>query len=339
MKKIFLTLATLAVAVTSCNKVENQNTTSPYSNVKVHLTVSAPETNLTKANFAWTDPGDPIGGINVTWKQGDNFVLIIFQGDNANWKNNYIYQEITLPAAAEGQTSYNLSSDVSVDLSGFDSEKNLKYAVVYAGPQFFNASWHQFTHWNGIPYLPYNYSPSQQINDYMLAETDVQEVAFPSGALTLSGKLHWITSVLAVQFDIDSAADISYPVGSYLICDLTHPGKYQVDCYFPITRQSDGYTNTISSPIGFPSSAKLSDALDANKCRYFVIPSDIILDSGGNARSLGGANVTFRQSSPSVSFTSSGSLSDVSIEPGKIYGIKVKVTDSNSDGVPEFAKL
>ena len=92
-------------------------------------------------------------------------------------------------------------------------------------------------------------------------------------------------------------------------------------------------------PVGFGGSAKLSDELDANNCRYFVIPSDAILDPDGNARSLGGASVSFKQSNPSVSFTSSGTLSDVPIEAGKVYGIKVKVTDSNSDGVPEFAKL
>ena len=92
-------------------------------------------------------------------------------------------------------------------------------------------------------------------------------------------------------------------------------------------------------PGGFGGSAKLSDALDANKCRYFVIPSDAILDAGGKARTLGGAEVSFRQSNPAVNFVSSGSLANVPIEPGKVYGIKVKVTDSDSDGVPEFAKL
>lgn len=338
MKKYLVILAALAFAAVSCNKAEQPEAEKPYSSVKVHLTVTAPEANLTKANYALTDPSNPIGGFNVTWKEGDRFHLIIFQGDNANWKDNYIYQEIILPAAAEGQTTYDLSLS-PLDLSGFDSSKNLKYAVVYSDYGF-NTYWHTFNIWNGISYYNYNYTPSQQINDYMFAETDVQEVAFPSGDLTLSGKLHWMSSVLAVQYDIDPAADITYPSNSILLCELTTPSpRYQVDCYFPITRQSDEFTNTVSLPITFGSAAKLSDALDANNCRYYVIPSDAILDPNGDARSLCGASVSFRQSSPSVYFTSSGTLSSVTIEPGLVYGIRVKVTDSDSDGVPEFAKL
>lgn len=339
MKKIIIALAALAIAVTACNKAEGPDTVSPYSNVKVHLTVTAPEANLTKANYALTNPTNPIGGFNVTWKQGDRFTLIVFQGDNASWSSNYIYQDFLLPADAEGLTSYDLSSCMSpLDLSSFDDTKNLKYVVVYANNGL-NTYWHEFNFWNGIPTFNYNYTPSQQINTYMFAETNVQEVAFPSGDLTLSGKLHWMTSVLAIQYDIDPAADITYPSSSDLICDLYTPSTYQVDCYFPITRRSDGYEHRICLPLTFLSAAKLSDALDANNCRYYVIPSDNILDPDGNPRSLRGASVSFRQSSPSVSFTSSGSLSDVTIEPGKIYGIKVKVTDSDSNGVPEFAKL
>lgn len=340
MKKIILALATLAIAFTACNKAEDTNTTSPYSNVKVHLTVTAPEANLTKANFAWTNPSNPIGGLNVTWKEGDYFELIIFQGNNADWKDNYIHKTFSLPAGAEGQTSYDLSSLVgSVDLSSFDDTKNLKYVVVYEGFNHFNEYWHELNIWNGVPNYSYTLSPSEQINRTMFAETNVQEIAFPSGDLTLSGKLYWMTSVLAVQFDIDPAADISYPSDSYFICDLTHPSIDQVDCYFPITRKSDASTKTISLPIVFNGGGTLSDALDGNKCRYFAIPSDSILDAAGNTRKLGGANVSFRLSGPAKDFTSSGSLSDVAIEPGMVYGIKVKVTDSDSNGEPEFTKL
>ena len=338
MKKIILVLAALAIAATACNKVEEPNTDSPYSHVKVHLTVTTPEANLTKANYAFKDAGNPIGGFNVTWKQGDRFTLIVFQGDNASWSSNYIYQDFLLPAAAEGLTSYDLSSCMDpLDLSGFDDTKNLKYVVVYASYGI-NSYWHEFTYWNGVPSYPYNYTPSQQINNYMFAETDVQEVAFPTGDLTLSGKLHWMTSVLAIQYDIDPAADITYPANAYLICDLYTNPTLQVNCYYPVIKQSADYAHEISLPIEFPSAAKLSDALDANNCRYYVIPSDNILDADGNPRSLRGASLTFRQDTPALSFTTTGTLSDVTIEPGMVYGIKVKVTDSNGDGVPEFAK-
>lgn len=339
MKKFFLALAALVISLAACNKADN-TTPSRYSNVKVHLAVTAPDAQLTRANFSLTNPTNPIGGFNVTWKEGDCFHLILFQGDNANWRDNFIHQVLQLPAAAEGQTSFDLSTLITtVDLSGFDDTKNLKYAVVYEGTSHWNDSWKELNLWNGLPWMIAGLSPSEQISRGMFAETNVQEIAFPSGDLTLSGKLHWMTSVLAVQFDIDPVADIICPDESIFICELTKLSNDLIDCYFPILKQSDTYTSRLSFPINFGGSTPLSGALDANNCRYFVIPSDAILDAGGNARTLGGAEVSFRQSNPAVAFVSSGSLANVPIEPGKVYGIKVKVTDSDSDGVPEFAKL
>ena len=338
MKKIFLVMAALAIAATACNKVEEPNTASPYSHVKVHLTVTAPDAQLTKANYSIKDADDPLSGFNVTWKQGDRFTLIVFQGDNASWSSNYIYQDVSLTAEAEGLTSYDLSSCMSpLDLSSFDDTKNLKYVVVYANYGI-NQYWHEFTYWNGIPSNPYNYTPSQQINNYMFAETDVQEVAFPTGDLTLSGKLHWMTSVLAIQYSIDPAADITYPSSAYLICDLYTDPTLQVNCYYPVIKQSADFAHEISLPIQFSTAAKLSEALDANNCRYYVIPSDNILDADGNPRSLRGASLTFRQDTPTKSFTTVGTLSDVPIEAGKVYGIRVLVTDTDSNGEPEFTK-
>ena len=345
MKKIIFALAAIALAATACEKAKTIETPSPYSNVKVNLTVTAPESTLTKANYDAKDAVDPLGGFNITWKENDIFELIIFQGDNSAWTTNYIHKKISLPAEAEGKTTYDLSSLVgSVDLSGFDDAKNLKYVVVYGGYNELNTTWQSFTVWNGYPWVPYYDSPSEQIHKTgMLAETDVQEIAFPSGDLTLSGKLKWMTSILAFQFDIDPAADISYPSDSKLVCMLdtyADGARYQVDSYYPITRMSENYEYSIACPITFNVSAKLSDALDANNCRYFAIPSDDILDAAGNARTLGGATIQFRQTGPSKDFTSSGTLSkSVPIEAGKVYGVKIKVTDSDSDGNPEFAKL
>ena len=333
MKKYMIVLAATAFALAACNK-NTTETPSPYSSVKVNLTVSMPDP-VTKANFELTTADNPVGGMTVTWQEGDVLTLIIFQGDNANWQDNFIYKEIQLPAAAEGQTSVDLSTVMpTLDLSGFDSEKNLKYVVVLGGG--FNDYWKEFNIWNGIPYIIPSHSITQQINGMgMIAETDVQEVAFPTGDLTLKGSLHWITSVLAVQFDIDSEADITYESESIFIFYLN--GNSYPDCYTPITKSSDT-SALFDCPIHFPSAGKLSDALDANKCRYFTIPADGMTTDA--AKKIGGSsiNVRMKRGVSETYYTASGSIGDVTIEGGKVYGIKVKVTDSDSDGEPEFTK-
>ena len=227
----------------------------------------------------------------------------------------------------------------SLDLSGFDDSKNLKFVVVM-GPSF-NASSNLFSIWNGTQYLEKTHTMNQQINQcHMVAETDVQEIPFPGlgNPITLSGKLHWITSVLAIQFDVDAAADITYPAGTFLIMDFT--GSQYVDCYRPITKVSAFYANNTSRNFSFDGGGKLSEALDANNFRYWTIPADNMTVTP--EQKMGGSSISFRRwksGESDIHYTSSISIGDVVIEPGKVYGMKIKVTDSDSDGNPEFTKV
>ena len=332
MKKFIFVLVAVTIAATSCNKSDIND----YSNVQVKLSVSMPEM-LTKSNFTQTDPSNPIGGMKVTWAEYDRLTLIVFQGDNANWADKFVYKEFTMPAAADGQTTYDVSSLVeSLDLSGFDASQNLKYVVVSGA--YFNDSWKEFSIWNGSLYLEPSLSVSEQINsDLMMAETDVQEVPF-SDPLVLSGSLHWITSVLAVQFDIDPAADITYEAGSFFKMNLT--GPCFVDNYKPITKESATYCSKTSRCIYFEPAGKLSEALDANKCRYFTIPADNMTTDA--SQKLAGSSISFNKylGSTTTDYTSTGTIgTDVTIEAGKVYGIKIHVTDTNGDGKPEFTKM
>lgn len=332
MKKYLFVLAAVVFLATACNKADIID----YSNVQVKLSVTMPGT-LTKSNFSLTNSTNPVGGMTVTWQEGDLLTLIVFQGDNASWQANYVKAELSLPAAAEGLTTYDVSSlGTSLDLSSFDPSKNLKYVVVL-GPSF-NDSSKSFIIWNGGLYVEPTAPMSDQINYFkMIAETDVQEVPFPSGDLVLSGKLHWITSVLAIQFEIDSAADIDYPADSYLMLDMKN--SQFVDCYEPITKLSGYYASKSIRNIYFPSTAKLSDALDANKCRYFTIPADDMTVTP--EQKLGGTQISFRKYYGSnTDYVSDITIdSGVTIEAGKVYGIRIHVTDTNGDGNPEFTKM
>ena len=337
MKKYIILIAIAAVAM-DCSKTENPGV-KDYSNVKVNLSVSMPGT-LTKTNFTPIDPANPIGGMTVTWAENDKLTLIVFQGDNADWASKYVYKEILLPAAAEGQTTLDVSSlGTSLDLSGFDDSKNLKFVVVM-GPSFLD-SWNEFNIWNGTLYLEPGLNMNEQINYcQMIAETDVQEIPFPGvgNPITLSGKLHWMSSVLAVQFDVDAAADITYPAGSFLIMNFS--GSQYVDNYKPITKLSGSYASSTSRNFSFSSAGKLSDALDANKFRYWTIPADNMTVTP--EQKMGGSSISFRRwksGESDIHYTSSISIGDVVIEPGKVYGMKIKVTDSDSDGNPEFTKV
>lgn len=332
MKKLIFVLVAVAIAATSCNKSEIND----YSNVQVKLSVSMPET-LTKSNFTLTNPSNPIGGMKVTWAESDRLTLIVFQGDNANWADKCVYKEFFMPAAADGLTTYDVSSLVeSLDLSSFDPSQNLKYVVVLCNGGFLD-SYKEFNIWNGSLYLNPSLSVSEQIKyDGMMAETDVQEVPF-SNPLVLSGSLHWITSVLAVQFDIDPAADITYEAESFFKMKLI--GPCYVDNYIPITKESGNYCSYTSRCIYFESAGKLSEALDANKCRYFTIPADNMTTDA--SQKLAGSSISFHKHlGTETDYTSTGTIgADVTIEAGKVYGIKIHVTDTNGDGEPEFTKM
>lgn len=58
---------------------------------------------------------------------------------------------------------------------------------------------------------------------------------------------------------------------------------------------------------------------------------------------LAGSSISFYKrvgGTNTLSYTSTGSIgADVSIEAGKVYGIKIRVTDSDGDGNPEFTKF
>lgn len=345
MKKIVFALAAVIFAFASCDKAGNNTPVKDYSKVKVQLSLTRPAA-LTKVNYSLSNPSNPIGGFNVTWEEGDGLTLIVFQGDNASWSSNFVTKTFSMPAAAEGQTSYDVSSLTStLDLSGFDSTKNLKYCVVQGS--YFNDYWKLFDIYNGFPYISADASVQDQINGMqMMAVTDVKEVPFPSGVLTLKGDLHWITSVFVVQYDIDPAADVTYDASSYFVCELYDAVNfyqhYYVDNYLPVVNCSESYTNTHDCMLIFQTAGKLSSALDANNCRYYTIPADTILDAAGKARKIGGSSIRFRYDIGGETTYSdpAGSIADEAvIEAGKVYGVKIKVTDSNSDGKPEFTKI
>ena len=334
MKKIIFALAAVALTLAACDKANTNVPEKDYSKVKVNLTVSMPEPLTKTFEFSQKNASDPLGGMSVTWGSGNRVTLIVFQGDESGWKDNFVYQIISVPSSAAGTTTCDLSAAMSpLDLSGFDNTKNLKYMLITGS---FNEYWKEITCWNGLAYISSATTLSGQIRNYMMAETDVKEVPFPSGDLTLKGELHWITSVLAVQFDIDSEADITYGADSYLVFYLS--GKFYIDCYTPIDKYSTG-SAVCNCPIYFESAAKLSDALDANNCRYFPIPADNMTKN--SSQKIGGSSINFkrREGGSDFGYTSTGTLKDITIEAGKVYGIKVKVTDSNSDGKPEFTKM
>ncbi|MBP5228682.1 MAG: hypothetical protein J6Z32_00860 [Bacteroidales bacterium] len=335
MKKYFI-LAAIAIIAMACSKEDVKKDNSKM--VKVNLSVSINPT-LTKCNFTLKDAANPISGMTVTWEEGDKLTLFVFQGDNASWTSKYIYKTVELHAAAEGLTTYDVSPLFgALDFSGFDPSKNLKYCVAL-GKGAWNEYWHQFTIYNGLPYINYSSSMINQINNMgMIAETDVKEIPFPGGStLDLEGSLHWVTSVLAVQFEIDPAADITYPSSSYLRMVLD--GSKYVDCYTPITKTSN-FSLTFFCPIYFDSEAKLSDAVDANGYRYFTIPADNM--TVNPEQKLGGSTLHFSKKlgSEETNYTTTGSISaSAVIQGGKVYCMKIHVTDSDSDGNPEFTKV
>ena len=145
---------------------------------------------------------------------------------------------MTLPAAAEGQDRYDVSSLFgTLDLSSFDSSKDLKYVVVLSTNGGFSSYFKEFSIFGGNPQLKMDASISEQIHMMkMIADTDVQEVAFPTdGKLNLKGQLRWVTSVLAVQFTIDPEADIDYPSDSFLYLKFNN-AKITLS-YYPITKE------------------------------------------------------------------------------------------------------
>ena len=337
MKKNIIALAVLATMVMACDKAENAIEDSENKNVSVNLEISMAQ-KLTRCNFNLTDPSNPIGGLSVSWQENDRITLIIFQGDNASWRSNFIYQDVTLPAAAEGQDRYDVSSLFgTLDLSSFDSSKDLKYVVVLSTNGGFSSYFKEFSIFGGNPQLKMDASISEQIHMMkMIADTDVQEVAFPTdGKLNLKGQLRWVTSVLAVQFTIDPEADIDYPSDSFLYLKFNN-AKITLS-YYPITKEISPYKK-FSRGIYFQNGGKLSDALDANHCRYFSIPADDMTTDPD--QKLGGATLGFTlEKGSTTEYTTTGSIAtDAVIEAGKVYGLRFHVTDADHDGKPEFTK-
>ena len=352
MKKIIFALAAIALAATACNKAENIETPSyDYAKVPVKVSLSLPQSVDTKTYYDFTTPGNPVGGFNVTWAQYDRISICLWQTDEPNNTYNNTEQLVLnypLPAEAEGLKSYDLSSVIgTIDLGSFDSSKNIKYVIAkgYVNPSFKGIGYN-----NGLSASEPSATMSAQIDRIgMIAVTEVQEVAFPTGSdpLELKGKLEWVTSAFAVQFDIaDSAKDIVYK--KYFIVQFEGPEFYSfVNVYYPSNRTTwDGFwyhgAMILYGASYGTSSFKLGDCLDDNNCRYGTIPADSMTDNP--VQHLAGSKLQVQYTVDGGTETTvdvtGGTIGDsVTIEPGKVYGVKIKVTDSDSDGNPEFTKL
>ena len=347
MKKIVFILAALAMAATACNKAE-EISAPDYSNVPVKVSLSLPQSVDTKSNFTFTDSGNPIGGFNVTWAESDAISLCLWQTDtpdNSYNNSNQLVLTYYLPAAAEGLDTYDLSSVIgTIDLSSFDSEKKIKYVIAKGGV---NSYWKTLSFNNGVPYI----SPSADLKSQlggigMLACTAEQEVAFPSGSdpLELKGKLNWVTSALAIQFDVqESAKDILYAKDSYFVVQFSGSYDQFINNFYPSNMERwYGASSHRAMVIYASSTFKLGDVLDARNCRYGAIPADGLFYTGSTQK-LAGSKLQVRYtvdggSDTTVDVTDGTIGGAVSIDAGKVYGIRIRVTDSDSDGVPEFTK-
>ena len=347
MKKIVFILAALAMAATACNKAE-EISAPDYSNVPVKVSLSLPQSVDTKSNFTLTDSGNPIGGFDVTWAEGDAISLCLWQTDtpdNSGGNSNQLVLTYSLPAAAEGLDTYDLSSVIgTIDLSSFDSEKKIKYVIAKGSV---NSHWKLLQYNNGTPGISTSADLESQLGSIgMYACTAEQEVAFPTGSdpLELKGKLNWVTSALAIQFDVqESAKNILYAKDSYFIVKFKGYYGQFIDGFHPSNMAAWSCESSHNAMVmkNFSSTFKLGDVLDANKCRYGTIPADGLFNTGYTQKLAGSAlqvRYTVDGGSDTTVDVTGGTIGAVTIDAGKVYGIRIRVTDSDSDGVPEFTK-
>lgn len=341
MKKAFILTAMLAAAYFFASCEKSEVVAPDYSAVPMRLVLEAPATPDTRVAFDLKDDSNPIGGFNVTWKSTDRITVIVFQSDKedySDWTTNFKNIYFNVPEEAAGSKTFDFSSTLpTIDLSSFDSSKPLKYIICTR--TLLNEYWKEFTIFNGM-----NRSPSSEISDQLssnsFADTGVMEVPFPTGDLCLTGKLQWRTAALAMKFEIDeSAKGIEYQgiFGirfSYCISN----------CFDPIRRMASEGVSSWSGTVYYSWNEnevfKIEDVLDANGCRYLSIPADDMTTATN--QKLGGAAISMRytKSGGSNTFASLGNISEsATIEAGKCYGLRIKVTDSDGDGVPEFTKL
>ncbi|MDO5665318.1 MAG: hypothetical protein Q4G63_08695 [Bacteroidia bacterium] len=346
--KLLITLAALALIIASCTKDEMDNETRHATSLltPVQLTLTMPDADnpATRAAFEVTDPTKPFK-LKATWRTDETMVLILFQGDNANWKTNCIVRQFKIPASANGQTKADLSEAVgTVDLSTFNPAQNIKYVVVSGGN--FNIINNMINLGNGVSTALTDDLTIDQEWYYgqlflMTFLTRVQETPFPTGALQLSGKLEWLTAVLAVQFEIDPAADLLMEGDKYMNVYLQGKGEKYPQLYDPVLRTVGSLRINYSSGIQFTGSGskKLSGALDSRGFRYFHIPADDAAN-GVEIRSTSlFLNVPYAAPVGRMSGVFCGSFNSTTpILPGYCYGVKIKVT-LGEDGKPVFTRV
>lgn len=309
--------------------------------VPLKITLSMPDVPqpadaVTRVAFE-KDDTTPLS-LTAKWKTDDEMVLILFQGDNVNWKDNCKIHKFTIPAEADGQTTANLTAAAgTVDLEGFDSSKPLKYVVATG------YSWHDTDKnckfGNGRTSYKYYETLETQLQDMVFA-TPVQEIHFPSGALEIGGKLEWLTAVLALKFNISPEAQtVKVKDGSMLFFILTGNSSNYVNFYDPVLRKKIFSTTSFSAGISWydESDTPLSDALDAGGFRYFTIPADNMSEG----IQITGSKVKVQEYVNSAwgDKKDVGVMNpDIPIQCGKCYGFEIDVTDADGDGTLEFTK-
>lgn len=340
--KSLITFAAIALIAASCAKDgladSEQKTLTP-----VQLTLSLSQTGepLTRTAFHVIDDTNP-RQLRATWQAGDKFTLVIWQ-DGADWKADpkLIERGISLPSSAGGQTSVDLSSQVgTLNLSAFDTSKPLKYAVAKTG-SWLTKGGAVFSQ-SGIIH-PWDATlAAGQLKEVMLA-TPVQEVSVPTGGepLVLQGKLEWRCAVLAVKFTIDPNADVAY--GSTVQLVLQRDGtsntqNFPAFSYDPILGKANELLGEWYIILNMKDK-KLSElAVTPQGYRYFPIPAD-----DNNYVKVTGSRLAIIANKPDGSamlnkVSVATFNSSVQIKQGFCYSLNLKVTDTNNDGIPEFAR-
>lgn len=341
MKKIVLTLATLAFIFANCTNEIDEPRQTAFASVPLKLTVTMPATPQPAAGSSRIafekDANNPLKLI-AKWHTGDQVVLILFQGDNASWKSNCLIHKIAIPTSAVGQSYADLTTAAgTINLSSFDDSQPLKYVVTTG--YTWNDENKQLTLGNGFPDIHIIETLNKQLNDMVFA-SPVKEVPFPteSAPLQLNAQLEWLTAVLALKFNIpDPLKNADLPVDQKLYFQLTNSGGSYIDCYDPVLREKIyGSSSHPLSAIKYISGKRLIDALDAGYFRYFTIPADDAADgvkiSGSELQ--GGFASAVPSTLPPI-----GTMNpEKPILPGKCYGFEIDVNDANNDGIPEFTK-
>ena len=345
--KLSIILAAIAFIFASCTK-DNPEMPDNTKAVPLKITLSMPPApqpadGVTRVAFE-KDAANPLR-LAAKWKSGDEMVLILFQGDNATWKDNpgTLIHKFTIPASADWQTTADLTAAAgTIDLSGFNPGQNLKYVV--ATGDGWNDAFKANLFGNGMHSQAYSSTLETQLRDMVFA-TPVQEIPFPAGALEIGGKLEWLTAVLAVKFEIAPAAQslkVKDDSGLYIgLAPNSWAGSTYIDKYDLVLRKrvdpKSYFTNGISW-FGYTGTT-LGEVLDADGFRYFAIPADDMADGMQVTGSKVQVEADFAASTGTPAFTDVGVMNPtVTIQRGKCYGFKINVTDTNGDGVPEFTK-